>query len=201
MIKSPCLMVRALLYYTHRNGGCNMLTDRSDMSIIHWATTIMKQHGLSQWKFKINGRLTRALGVCNYNTQTIDLARRHAQEDSYENILDTLLHEIAHAIAGWGAAHGPEWQKVAVRIGAKPVREKARIADPNGDPNKPVYVIFYEYAPSKKKYMSVVDKRFYEDCMFGKRNIKTMYVSGRKETRGKLSVVKMTSFELQSFLS
>ncbi len=35
-------------------------------------------------------------------------------------MLDTLLHEIAHALAGPEAGHGPAWKAVAVRIGATP---------------------------------------------------------------------------------
>jgi hypothetical protein len=38
----------------------------------------------------------------------------------YEEIRDTLLHEIAHAIAGHKAGHGAEWKAVCRRIGAKP---------------------------------------------------------------------------------
>ena len=33
---------------------------------------------------------------------------------------DTILHEIAHAIAGANAGHGPVWKAVAKRIGAAP---------------------------------------------------------------------------------
>ncbi len=37
-------------------------------------------------------------------------------------VRDTLLHEIAHALTGSRAGHGPAWQKVALAIGAKPRR-------------------------------------------------------------------------------
>ena len=33
---------------------------------------------------------------------------------------DTILHEIAHAIAGVEAGHGPAWKAVAQRLGATP---------------------------------------------------------------------------------
>ncbi len=35
---------------------------------------------------------------------------------------DTLLHEIAHALAGHRAGHGPVWRKIAREVGAKPKR-------------------------------------------------------------------------------
>jgi predicted SprT family Zn-dependent metalloprotease len=37
-----------------------------------------------------------------------------------ETVLDTLRHEIAHAIAGPAARHGPAWKAVAIRLGATP---------------------------------------------------------------------------------
>ena len=40
--------------------------------------------------------------------------------NSEEELRDTVLHEIAHAIAGISAGHGPEWKSVARRIGATP---------------------------------------------------------------------------------
>jgi SprT protein len=37
-------------------------------------------------------------------------------------VRDTILHEIAHVIAGHGAGHGYQWMRVARSIGAKPER-------------------------------------------------------------------------------
>lgn len=37
-------------------------------------------------------------------------------------VRDTILHEIAHALAGHAAGHGPVWKGVCRRIGARPVR-------------------------------------------------------------------------------
>src|SRR5262249_31162680 len=39
-----------------------------------------------------------------------------------ETIRDTLLHEIAHALAGRDAGHGPLWKAMCRRAGAKPER-------------------------------------------------------------------------------
>lgn len=38
-------------------------------------------------------------------------------EDELECLI---LHEMAHAIAGWSADHGPNWQAVCVEVGAHP---------------------------------------------------------------------------------
>jgi predicted SprT family Zn-dependent metalloprotease len=37
-------------------------------------------------------------------------------------VLDTILHEIAHALAGHKAGHGPAWKAKCAQIGAKPKR-------------------------------------------------------------------------------
>lgn len=68
----------------------------------------------------------RRYGVCKYPTwkeprNVISVNGVYAATASHADVMDTLLHEIAHAIAGFAAAHGPEWKRVAVMLGAKPV--------------------------------------------------------------------------------
>ena len=87
-----------------------MFKTRSDMEITIWAKSIMAKHGLSHWSFKINGRFKRTLGQCSYGRKLIELSRSHVKEDIYENVLDTLMHEIAHALTE-GAGHGIVWQR------------------------------------------------------------------------------------------
>lgn len=72
------------------------------------------------WKVKINNRLTRALGRCCYTTKTIELQGRYVKDNTVAQVTDTILHEIAHALAGHSAGHGSEWKMWAVRVGAKP---------------------------------------------------------------------------------
>jgi hypothetical protein len=62
----------------------------------------------------------RRLGVCKYRTKRIEIVEFHTLNNPPENVLDTLLHEIAHALAGPAARHGPVWKAFAVRIGATP---------------------------------------------------------------------------------
>ena len=58
------------------------------------------------------------LGNCHFQDPMIWISRTHALEGSQEQIRDTVLHEIAHAIAGYEAGHGPLWKVTARRIGA-----------------------------------------------------------------------------------
>ena len=77
------------------------------------------EHGLAGWTFGLAGS-KRRLGVCKYRKKRIEISEYYARHNPAPAVLDTLLHEIAHAIAGPKAAHGPAWKAVAVRIGATP---------------------------------------------------------------------------------
>ena len=79
----------------------------------------MTRHGLHGWTFGL-ADTKRRLGVCNYRTKRIEIAEYYARNSPPEMVLDTLLHEIAHAIAGHAARHGPAWKAVASRLGATP---------------------------------------------------------------------------------
>ena len=79
----------------------------------------LAKHGLHGWTFGL-ARTRRRLGVCKYRTKRIEIAEYYARNSPEESVLDTLLHEIAHAIAGPAAKHGPRWKAVAVRLGATP---------------------------------------------------------------------------------
>lgn len=80
---------------------------------------IAKQ-GLHGWTFGWSDA-KRQLGVCKYRTKRIEIAEYYARNSSTESVLDTLLHEIAHAIAGPKAGHGPVWKAAAARLGATPL--------------------------------------------------------------------------------
>ena len=83
------------------------------------ASREMLKHGLRDWTFGL-ADTKRRLGVCKYRDKRIEIAEYYAMNSPQESVLDTLLHEIAHAIAGPKAGHGPAWKAVALRIGATP---------------------------------------------------------------------------------
>jgi predicted SprT family Zn-dependent metalloprotease len=83
------------------------------------ASRQMTKHGLDDWFFGF-AQTKRQLGVCKYRQKRIEIAEYHALNSPQESVLDTLLHEIAHALAGPKAGHGPAWKAVAVQIGATP---------------------------------------------------------------------------------
>ena len=80
------------------------------------------------WTFKYtHGR--RQLGVCYYDLKLIKISRDYAKINEEERMVNTLLHEIAHALAGPYAGHGPLWKKVARMIGSN----GQRLASPGRD--------------------------------------------------------------------
>ncbi len=102
------------------------LTDAANMAI-----TLMEQHGLygdaplgqysASWSFAWDNA-RRRFGVCNYRKRTIGLSRALVALNDAAQVRDTILHEIAHALAGPQAKHGYRWQAQARAIGAKPER-------------------------------------------------------------------------------
>ncbi len=83
------------------------------------ARGLMDEHGLDKWTFAFL-EAERRLGDCNFQDRVIRIGRAHALDASEAEIRDTILHEIAHALAGPEVRHGAAWKAVARRIGATP---------------------------------------------------------------------------------
>ena len=96
------------------------------------AKQLIKQHKLSRWSFGFNRR-KKTLGLCNYNTKRIELSSHFVRDNDELAIRDTLLHEIAHAIAGPNAGHGIAWKKICLQIGASPQRTDNKALMPKGN--------------------------------------------------------------------
>ena len=56
-------------------------------------------------------------GLCRYAEKQITLSVTYCLKASKEEIVDTILHEIAHAIVGPGHGHNATWKAAAQRIG------------------------------------------------------------------------------------
>jgi len=84
---------------------------------------LMTLHGLPArgWRFEFDSAKSRA-GSCCYNTRMLTLSKSITLLNDEKAITDTILHEIAHALAGRGVGHGSEWRKVAVSIGCNGAR-------------------------------------------------------------------------------
>jgi predicted SprT family Zn-dependent metalloprotease len=87
------------------------------------ATDCMNYHGLHArgWRFELDNA-QRRMGVCKLWKRIISISKPSALLNSENEVLDTILHEIAHALAPEGAHHGWQWKMKAREIGAKPER-------------------------------------------------------------------------------
>ncbi len=79
----------------------------------------LDKHGLHDWSFKIN-KNKRRLGVCRHAKKRIEIQGYYALNNPDHLVLDTLIHEIAHAIVGPGHGHGPVWKAKARDLGCIP---------------------------------------------------------------------------------
>lgn len=85
------------------------------------ARELMDQHGLKAWTFEFDDAVRRA-GMCSYTKHRISLSAPITRIHDEREVRDTILHEVAHALAGPAAKHGPVWREVAVRIGCSGMR-------------------------------------------------------------------------------
>ena len=85
------------------------------------ARTLMNDHGLDTWVFQFD-RAKRRFGRCSHDSRTISLSEPLTRLNPEEQVRDTILHEIAHALVGPGAGHGRVWKLKAREVGANPER-------------------------------------------------------------------------------
>ncbi len=96
-----------------RNGAARL------NAVVTMARGLMDEHGLADWTLALV-ESGRRLGDCGFRDRVIRISRAHALDGSTAQIRDTVLHEIAHALAGPEAGHGPLWKAAARRLGATP---------------------------------------------------------------------------------
>ena len=95
------------------------------------ARRLLNDHRLSDWTVRLDHARQRC-GSCHFHTREITLSRHFVEMNDEHEITATVLHEIAHALAGPGSGHGPAWRRVAKRIGApvQATNDTARMPSP-----------------------------------------------------------------------
>lgn len=82
--------------------------------------------GLDDWQIRFRASRTVA-GHCSSTNRTITFSKELTHVASEAEFLDTVLHEIAHAVVGCSKGHGPEWRAYAVSIGCSGERCHDRV--------------------------------------------------------------------------
>lgn len=82
-----------------------------------WAEREMAKHiDLDVWSLEFDNAKTRA-GVCKHGPKIIGLSRLFIDVSTDEEIMQTVLHEIAHAMVDAKAGHNKVWRETATAIG------------------------------------------------------------------------------------
>lgn len=121
------------------------MSDLSHSEVTDLALIEMSKWGIIDkgWKFVINKSLRR-LGQCSYKHKIISVSAYHIEHNPDDNIINTILHEIAHALHYHHYAdngrlnefsacvrrgkrfvrkvkpHGKEWKRFAAMVGCVP---------------------------------------------------------------------------------
>ncbi len=80
------------------------------------AEKLLAIHNLSDWTFGFDRAKTR-LGCCWYGKKMITLSRPLTEINDEEVVTQTILHEIAHVLAGHENKHNRIWKETLIRIG------------------------------------------------------------------------------------
>jgi len=81
-----------------------------------WADALIRLHLDDSWSFAFDNASKRA-GLCDYGKKRISVSRHLAARWDDDEVHQTLLHEVAHAMAGPAAGHGPAWKRIAAELG------------------------------------------------------------------------------------
>jgi predicted SprT family Zn-dependent metalloprotease len=85
------------------------------------ARRVMDDFGLTDWDFRFNHRkcdLGLCFGPTKHHRGRIELSTYLVKLNNTKQVHDILLHEIAHALAGWHHGHDDVWKAKAREIGA-----------------------------------------------------------------------------------
>lgn len=93
--------------------------------------SLLREHGLHDWTLVFDNAKAR-FGVCRDERRQIGLSRRLTSLSTEDDVRETLLHEIAHALVGKQHGHNEVWRRTAVSIGASGERCGERLPGSEG---------------------------------------------------------------------
>lgn len=94
-------------------------------SAVDMARAELDRHGLRQVYVSLTHRASRRFGAAIHRygqPWELRLSAKLVVLNEEAQVRDVILHEVAHLLAGHAAGHGPRWQEVCRRIGARPER-------------------------------------------------------------------------------
>lgn len=147
------------------------------------ARSLMNQHGLQSWGFEFD-KSVRRFGLCSYRKKKIYLSRRLVTDNSEEEVRDTSLHEVAHALS-WlkhgrkGCGHGALWKAMCVEIGARP--ERCYSSDKVNNTAQPKFLL-------RHKETGAIHGKYYRRPKWANR-VHEIWLKNDQSAKGKLELV------------
>ncbi len=145
---------------------------------------ILEYPFLNGWTFEFDNAKRRA-GVCKITSKSISISVSHIENNEISVVKDTILHELAHAIAFElykDSGHGFHWKKIANKIGAIPrARGKFNLAESP-------WLLVHSCAQTSE--LKAISQRFRRN-----KKIKNYFLSGRPETKGELFFINQQQFK------
>lgn len=121
LTRPQILAMTALTEATQVDPDANLICRMIDLT--------MGTHLPRDWSWRW-GRAVKTAGSCNYQTRVITLSAPIHRLSTAGDLFGTILHEIAHALVGPGAGHGPRWKQEVVRIGGSDARTHQMVTPP-----------------------------------------------------------------------
>ena len=78
---------------------------------------------------KLNGRLSRSLGRCFYTIKLIEIQKEFYHHAEANDLMNTILHELAHQVNIHNDRHGYYWQQIAANISQNTPYKITRFAE------------------------------------------------------------------------
>lgn len=91
------------------------------INFLNSARSEMDKYGLYDWKLELDYAKVRA-GACHFTEKKISFSRHFIKNADQQDINDTILHEIAHALVGPTHGHDKVWKNMAKKIGCSAKR-------------------------------------------------------------------------------
>lgn len=85
------------------------------------AYDLLKEHNLDSWNVEVI-ETKRVLGQCDFTKKIIRLSRPFVVLNDKDVVVDTIKHEIAHALVGVGHGHDWKWKQMCEQLGCIPSR-------------------------------------------------------------------------------